>query len=567
MKQIKTTECDVLVIGGGSAGFAAAVTAAHYGLNVILTEKAHVFGGATSWSGGWLWVPRNPLAVEAGIIEDISEPKKYLKNELGEHYNETKIDKFLQNAPKMVDFFRKNTFLQFDDGNLIADIHGKSEGACNGGRSVIAKPVNAGVLGPWLKYMRPPMKETAFLGMPIQAGRDLKAFMNATKDPKAMWHVTKRLGHHIWDLIVHRRTMQLCNGSALIARLGKSALDLGVTLRTDTPARELIREGDRVVGAIVRGPHGDEIIRAKKGVVLATGGFAHDLNRRFKTFPKMTNAQDHWPLPPKEVSGDGLNMAEKVGAVASDNVVSPAAWCPVSRVPYADGQVGHFPHIIDRAKPGIISVLPNGKRFTNEANGYYDVVKAMIDVTEPGQEICAWILCDYQTQRRYGLGMTRPAPLPLKSWIDSGYLKTGATLEELAKACDIDANNLKSAIAEFNKHAAHGKDPVFGRGETNYNCKMGDMSHQPNGALGVIGQGPYFAIKMVPGSFGTFMGIQTDEHANAIDKDGKPIPGLYSVGVDMESIFKGFYPTGGVNLGPALTFGYIVGSELAGKLD
>lgn len=557
---------DIVVVGGGAAGFSAAVTAAFYKKRVLLIEKSHQLGGATCWSGGWAWVPRNRFAIAAGIKENISTPRRYLQNKLGDQFNAQKIDEFLTISPLMVDFFEENTFLKFDHGNGISDIHGSIEGAGTGGRSVIAKPVHGRVLGSWIHKIRPPMPETSFMGLPIMAGKDLWHFINSTKKPKSFFYTANRVTQHIWHKLRYGYTMQFANGSALIARLTKSALDLGVTIETTTEARELHVEKDEVVGVTIRSSKGDEYISVNQGVVLAAGGFAHDSERRKKLFPHLINKNDHWPLPPKEVTGDTLTMAEKIGAVISNTeVVSPAAWCPISIVPYKDGTTGHFPHIIDRAKPGTIAVLASGKRFVNEASGYHDIVDAMIKATPEGKEPMCWLIATHACQRKYGLGITKPWPFKLSTWINNGYLKKGNSLQELAKNCNIPYEALQETIKNFNQSVRNKIDNDFLRGSTDYNCKMGDPNHPYHPTLGVMETGPFYAIKMVPGSFGTFAGIRTNHRANVITAEKSPIHGLYAAGVDMESIMGGHYPTGGINLGPALTFGYIAGCELAGQ--
>lgn len=227
--ELPEIDCDVLVVGSGAAGLSAAVTAAWHGLKIIVVEKDAVFGGATAWSGGWAWVPCNPLARRAGIVEDIEQPRTYLRHELGEHFDPAMIDAFLRRAAHGR-FFEQHTALQFADGNAIADIHGDTPGAGTGGRSVIAAPYDGREVGRLLKRLRTTMRETSFMGMPIMAGADLSAFLNLTRSLKAAWHVTWRFTRHLLDLAVHGRAMQLVNGVALVARLAKSAEDLGVLL-------------------------------------------------------------------------------------------------------------------------------------------------------------------------------------------------------------------------------------------------------------------------------------------------------------------------------------------------
>lgn len=558
-----THEYDVLIIGSGAAGLAAAVTAAQHGQKVALVEKDHVLGGATAWSGGWMWVPRNPLARRAGIEEDIEQPRTYLRNELGEHYRGELVDAFLENCPEMVAFFEQHTALQFVDGNGIPDMHGDTPGAATGGHQVIAAPYDGRQVLDLLPKLRKTMRETSFMGMPIMAGADLAAFLNMTRSPKALLHVTRRFISHLYHLARYGRAMHLVNGVALIARLARSASDLGVELLTSSPARRLLSEDGRVCGAVVVQDGREVSIRAR-AVVLAAGGFPNDPVRRKAMFPRDETGHDNLALPPLSCSGDGLRLGESVGGRVADDLRSPVAWAPVSKVPYPDGTVGHFPHIIDRGKPGIIGVLQNGRRFVNEAGGYYDYVDAMLAATAEQEQACSWLICDHRFIRRYGLGFARPAPLPLTPHIRNGYLKRGNTLEALASACGIDPNGLLSTVSEFNQHARQGQDPLFGRGSTPFNRRSGDAAHPgPNPCVAPIEHGPFYAVKVQPGCFGTFAGLRTDGHARVLDGGGQPIAGLYAAGSDMASPLGGHYPSGGINLGPAMTFGYIAGRQAA----
>ena len=404
------------------------------------------------------------------------------------------------------------------------------------------------------------MRETTLLGMTIQAGPDLAAFMNVTRSPRAFLHVAGRLSRHLLDLAVNRRGMQLRNGQALVGRLLRSAVDLGVDLRASSPAIRLMHEGGVVTGAVLTTPKGEVEIRARRGLMLATGGFPHDRERRHRMFP----ADDqHLTLAVPSASGDGARLGESVGGVVDDTLAAAGAWCPVSLVPFPDGTTGRFPHIIERGKPGIIGVLADGRRFCNEGNGYHDYVDAMLRAVPAGQEVASWLICTHQFQRRDGLGIARPALLPLGPYLRSGYLKTGRTIAELARNCGIDPGGLERTIAEYNIHARKGEDPAFGRGSTLYNRYQGDPSNTPNSCVAPIERGPFYAVRVVPGSFGTFAGLKTDRSARVLDAGGAPIPGLYAVGTDMASVMGGQYPAGGINIGPAMTFGYIAGRHMA----
>ncbi|TQS92994.1 FAD-dependent oxidoreductase [Arthrobacter sp. TS-15] len=560
-------DCDVLVIGSGAGGMSAAVTAAFHGMKVIVVEKAEVCGGATSWSGGWAWAPGNPLAKAEGVNEDKETFRTYLREVLGDDYQADRVDAFLEAAPHMVGFFHNKTSLQFVPGSKINDIYGDLPGAGTGNRSVGPKPLNARTFKPGLRAkMRHQLYETSFLGMGIMAGPDLGKFLSASRgNPKGLFHAGWRFGFHLLDLLTHRRNMQLVNGTALTGRLMKSADDLGVDIRVATPATALLSdENGKVTGAVVRSTEGEVQINARRGVVLATGGFPNDVQRRKELFPKTPTGREHWTLSPGETTGDGINLAQAVGARFTTAVQSPAAWCPVSLVPYRNGRTGVFPHIMDRAKPGSIGVRADGKRFVNEANGYYDYVQALLAATPDGETVESWQIADSRFVRRFPLGMAKPLPVPLFPYLRSGYLIKGRTLEELATKCGIDPAELRRTVARFNANARSGVDPDFGRGESAFNRYGGDATHRPNPSLGPIEKGPFYAVRVVPGSFGTFAGVETDGRGRALNNQGHPIDGLYVAGNDQASVMGGHYPAGGINLGPALTFGYIAGRDLAG---
>ncbi|MEZ5732912.1 MAG: FAD-dependent oxidoreductase [Paracoccaceae bacterium] len=547
---------DLVVVGSGAAGLSAAVTAAHLGLSVTVLEKAEVIGGTTAWSGGWIWAPRNPVALRAGIVEDAGAPRQYLEEVLGYRFDAARVDAFLAAAPEMVVFFEAHTTLQFDGGLHIPDTYSDLPGAGQGGRSVIAKPYDARRLGAAVKLLRAPLPETTLKGLTIQAGPDLKAFMSATRSLRSFAYVAGRVSRHMADIALHARAMQLRNGSALVARLMRSALDLGVDLRPSCPARHLMTDGSRVCGVETEGGR----FIARRGVVLASGGFPQDPGRRAALFPR---DEEHLTLAVPGATGDGARMATEVRAAFSRDAEAPAAYCPVSNVVWPSGATGRFPHIIDRGKPGVIGVLANGRRFCNEGLGYHDYVRALLASVPEGQKARSWLVCDHRFIRRYGLGIVRPAPLPLQGWLRTGYLKRGTTISDLAGQTGIDAAGLQATIQRFNADARHGQDTEFGRGTTAYMRLQGDPAQTPNPCVAPIEHRPFYAVEVVPGSFGTFAGLATDARARVLRADGTPIPGLYAAGTDSLSVFGGHYPAGGINLGPALTFGFIAGRDVA----
>ncbi len=554
---------DALVVGTGASGMSAAVTAAHHGLNVLVVEKEARFGGTTARSGGWLWIPGTRLATEQGIHEPPGAAKAYFKHETTTHFNEKRVDAFLENGPKAIDFFTRNTCVQFDMPAVFPDYHAEAPGGQQGGRSMVTRPFNGRELGERIKQLAPPLPELTVFGMMLGSGPEIRHFMRAFKSLTSFVYVTKRLSRHFLDVIVHGRGMTLTNGNALAGRLAKAAMDRNIPVWLSSPVKKLVTEHDGVSGAIVEHEGKTVFVRARYGVVLACGGFPHDIERRKQLFPHAPTGKEHYSPSPEANTGDGLRLAEAVGGRVDPTIPHAAAWVPASVTTRRDGSKGVMPHFIDRAKPGVIAVTPKGKRFTNEGNSYHDFVQSMVQACKAEGEIFAWLLCDHQALRNYGLGCVAPSPLPIGRYLRSGYLKCGATVADLAKQIGIAPEVLETTIREFNATARSGQDPAFGKGTKAYNRYQGDAMVQPNPCVAPLEHGPYYAIKLVIGDIGTFAGLVTDENTQVLDAEGKPIKRLYAVGNDAASVMGGNYPGAGITLGPALTFGYVAATQLA----
>jgi succinate dehydrogenase/fumarate reductase flavoprotein subunit len=565
MSGTKSVSCDVLIVGSGAAGLATAAVAGVHGLDVVVAEKDSHVGGTTALSGGFMWVPCNPVSQRDGVKDSPEAARTYLQHEAGNHFNPECVDAFLENGPKAVAFFEEQTALKFEPASAFSDYHPTAPGGLPGGRSILAQPFDGRDLKREMKRLRPPLPELTFAGLMIGSGPELKHFFNVTRSPRSAVFVATRMASHMRDLAVSGRGMRLVNGNALAGRLFRAALDAKAKVWTDSPVIRLLAKDGAVRGAVVKSRGSEITVETKRGVVLAAGGFPQDKERRRSLFPHDPDGESHFSPAPLSNTGDGLRMAEEMGADLELGYPNAAAWVPVSRVPRKDGSVGVFPHFIDRAKPGLISVTPNGKRFVNEANSYHDFVQALFAVTPSEEPISrAFLVVDHAFIRRFGLGFVKPFPVPISPMIRSGYLKRGRTLAELASATGIDPGNLQATVAAYNKDAEAGEDKAFGKGSTAYNRFNGDPSFEPNPCLAPIAKAPFYAVEVVVGDLGTFDGVRTNGNAQALARDARPIPGLYAVGNDMASIMGGNYPGGGITLGPAITFGYIAARHLAG---
>ena len=457
-------ECDALVVGSGAAGMSAAVTAAHRGLNVLIVEKESCFGGTTARSGGWLWIPGTSLARAWGIDESPDQARTYLRHEAGNSFDAARVDAFLNAGPEAIDFFTSQTALRFDMPLVFPDYHAEAPGGTQGGRSMVTRPFDGRELGPQIRNLGAPLPELTVFGIMLGSGKDIVHFMRATKSLTSAIYVAKRLSRHFLDVIRYGRGMTLTNGNALAGRLAKSAFDLKIPLWLSSPVRELIVENGAVRGAMVEQEGRLVRIHARHGVILACGGFPHDVARRKAMFPHAPDGTAHYSPGPAGNTGDGLRMAEAAGGRVEDRLPNAAAWVPVSLTTRKDGTTGVMPHFIDRAKPGVIAVMADGRRFANEGNSYHDFVQAMMKAARPGEEISAFLICDHRSLRKYGLGCVPPFPMPLRRHLSTGYLMRGDTLASLAAQAGIDAGDWRRRLRSSTQRRRTDRIPLSARG-------------------------------------------------------------------------------------------------------
>jgi succinate dehydrogenase/fumarate reductase flavoprotein subunit len=546
---------DVIVVGSGVGGMTAAVVAAQHGLEVLVVEKTEFFGGTTAFSGGVAWIPNNHHMDDVGVADSREKTLEYLRNVLGNHYDAAKIEAFVDNAPAMLRYMEANTALDFVP-TPTPDYEQQHSGASRY-RGVLAKEFDGRRLGPHLRYLRRPRSElTVFESMQV-AGADIIPLRKAFRTVQGFSHTTKMVLSYAVQKLLYGRGTRVVSGNALAARLLRSALDANVTLWREASARKLVIENSRVAGLVVLRDGSEVTILARQAVVMASGGFGSNEEMRKQFMPL---AEHHVSVQPEGNVGDGVRMGVEAGADLITTNPANAIFIPVSMAQRPDGSWAKFPHImIDRYMPGSIAVDPAGKRFVNEGGSYHNFVLKMQQLGLPK----AYMIADRRFLRTYGMGLARPFPYPVRPWVKNGYLAEASTIGALAEKIGISPKVLEQTIARFNEHAMEGEDPDFARGADVHSRFRGDQENKPNPSLGPILKPPFYAMTMLPGDLSSVAGLNTDERARVLTKAGEVIPGFYALGLDMNSMTKGFYPGGGSSLGPGLTFGYIAARDIA----
>jgi succinate dehydrogenase/fumarate reductase flavoprotein subunit len=559
------TSCDVLVAGSGAAAFAAAITARHAGLEVLMAEKEPLFGGTTALSAGVVWMPANSHARRAGIDDSAQAALRYLAAAAGNRLDRARAEAFVTTAATALDFLESRTHVRYELAPTWADYEPDLDGGADGGRSLVPVPFDGRRLGDLFPKLRPPLETMMLFGGMMVGRNDLPHLFNMTRSAASALHVAGMVGRYGYDRLGHGRGTRLTNGNALIARLALSAREQAIPLWLGAGIKRLVMNAGRVIGVVVERSGLDERIEVRRAVVLACGGFPGDAKLKAELYGHATGDGRHCSLPPSGNSGDGIRLATAAGGTLVSDVHHPAAWAPVSLVPSQDGRPPRpFPHFFDRGKPGYIAVDRRGRRFVNEAKSYHVFVPAMIEACRGDDRIECWNICDRRAIRRFGLGAAPPFPGRLAPFVRSGYLTAAASMAELARRLGIDPAGLEATVARFNQHARQGEDPEHGRGGDAYQRFNGAPGHAPNPCLAPLEMPPFYAVRLIPGDIGTFAGLKTDPCARVLDREGRPVPGLFAVGNDAASVMGGTYPGAGITIGPALTFGYIAGRTLAG---
>ena len=551
-------DCDVLVIGSGAGGLTAAITAAKSGLKVTLLEATPVFGGTTAFSGGGVWIPANHHQPELGVTDTAAEAEAYLKAVLGNYYDSARIGAFIEAAPAMLRFLEAETEVLLT-ASTVPD-YAPGEPGWKTGRCLLTADYDGRKLGSWFAKLRRPIPEMGLFASMQLSPMDAYMMANWNKSLAGFTVTARRMLGYAADRLSGRRGSVLANGNALAGRLLKSAVDAGVTLLEERRARSLITTDGTVTGVVAEHRGGEERYSARLGVILASGGFGANDAMRKQYLPQ---SEAGWSLMAEGSQGDGITMGVAVGGNLNSENHGNGIWVPASAFRRADGSLARFPSLFfDRHCPGSILVdARTGKRFVNESGPYqsFGETAYRAGVTK------IWQINDLTAVKKYGMGMVKPAPFPIGPWVKKGYVVEAGSIRELAAKIGLDPAALEKTVLDFNGYADAGKDPDFQRGDDYYSAYMGDAAHGPNPALGALRGAPFYALEIRPSDLSTLVGLDTNEHAQVVTRDGAAIPGLYAAGVDSNNIMRGRYPGGGSSLGPAMTFGYLAARHLAAQ--
>lgn len=524
----------------------AAIAAADAGASVLVLEKQERIGGSTCMSGGILWVPNNPVMHAAGASDSYDEAMAHFEAVVGDVGQASSYERrhaFLTAGPEMVAFLQqRGLHLVYCRG--YSDYYSDAKGGHDDGRGIEPMPFNGRVLGEWLDKLQPGLAQS--LGLSVM-----------TNEARSLSHYNRSLGAFATSARIvlrtyaakARRQALLTNGASLIAQLLRIALADGVDVWTEAPLADLVVEDGRIAGVRTTRNGEPVLVEARRGVLLAAGGFAHNRAMRGEFGGEQPN-EAKWSIANPGDTGEALQTAMRCGA--QTDLMDEAWWLPSPRT----GRFGQSTLDQARQRPRTIYVDADGRRFVNESNSYMEVGKAMYARNKTSRAVPCWLIFDDRYRKRYAHLRSRPGRFP-KELLESGRLKRANTLGELAEMCGIDPDGLTETIDHFNEHARHGKDPDYGRGHSAYNRALGDPNRRVHPCLGPIDEAPYYACEVVPGDIGTCGGLVTDEHARVLDSNDRPIDGLYATGNITATVMGRHYLGPGASIANTMVFGYL----------
>lgn len=555
-KSLTEVQTDVLVVGSGASGLTAALTAADQSAAVLIIEKGHLFGGTSATSGGTIWIPNNHLIAPAGGSDSPEDAERYI-TALAEGFSSSeRIRAFVEHAPRMFRYLDERTDVKFESLTRYCDYHPELPGGRPGFRSCQALPIACDVLGSEFDLLQPPHVGTTAFGRINWTAREAHPLITQSKGAKQIF--LKIAAKYYLDVRQRWKTARdrrLTGGGALIARLRWSLRKRKVPMQLSTELVGFLVENGRVVGARVLNNGLPQTIRARRGVILASGGFERNAEMRARYLPAPTTTA--WSAGNPFNTGSATVAAMELGVQTAN--LDSAWWAPGYKLADEDRA---RPMFVERSLPGSIMVDGAGQRFCNEAASYHVTggLMARGHRAADGGTVPSWFIFDARYRGKYALGPIFPGPPSFDRGIRASMraiLRSAPTIAELATQIGVPEANLVATVSQFNDYARSGRDPDFARGESLYDRYYGDPAITPNNCLAPLEKGPFYAIPIQPCDIGTNGGIVTDAHARALDAAGAPIPGLYAAGNCSASPMGKSYPAAGATLGPGMTFGYL----------
>ena len=548
---------DLLIAGSGGGGMVAALAALDSGIDPLVIEKQALVGGATGLSGGMVWLPNNPLMRAEGIPDSHEDGLAYFDDvvgDIGAASSPARREMFLTAGYEMINFLTRKG-VRFVRCPGWSDYYPNHKGGNEAGRAIECVPYDAAALGNWSDKVQPSMSKN--YGGFVLKTNELRAVQYFNRSPRA-FAVAARVFARTRAARLRRREM-LTNGASLIGQMLKVLIDLRgePPIWTNTAMEDLIVEDGRVLGARVSRNGATLNIEARKGVLLAAGGFSRNADMRRRYSGGQPN-EALWSIANAGDTGEVLETAMRLGA--KTDLLDEAWWLP--SVFIANGGDAAKALGRGRQRPGAIYVDGTGRRFCNESNSYVEVGKAMY----ANKAVPCWMVCDEGSIGRYvwGANPFRKRRIP-EELIARGAVLRADTIGDLARQMDVPADALERTVKRFNGFADKGLDPEFGRGQSAYNDCLGDPGYRPNAALGPLVQAPYYATRVVPADVGTCGGVLTNEHAQVLDEDDCVIDGLYATGNITATVMGRNYLGAGGSIAYTMVFGYVAARHAAGR--
>jgi 3-oxosteroid 1-dehydrogenase len=540
-------EVDLVSVGSGAGGLAAAITAQDHGLSVVVLERSREVGGVTAYSMGEVWIPGNHLAVELKIEDSPDSGFRYVQSLSMGYGDERAMRNQAIHGPVALKYFESKIGLKMQVIRDFPDYYyPHNNDSVAEGRYLEVEPFPADQLGEWQHKTRlTPHLPAGFTHEDIFHGGGLANILG-------------------WDygLLADRITKDLrCLGPGLAAYFVKGALDRGIPLYTNTSAEELIGDGERIIGVRATRDGKDFFIKANRGVVLAVSGY----ERNPELAKNLSNLLEPVSMVFGTVDGAHFRLAGPVGAKIARMPDPPNLGIHMPGEEHDNGTPlwrGSLPFL---GLPHTIVVNRAGKRFSNEA--FYRSVYFAVDIvdgaTQTHPNYPCWMVFDHQARTKYPCGGAMPGQdLP------EGFAAVAGTLAELAEKIGVDAEGLHMTVENFNTYAEAGEDPAFKRGTFPWGAVMtGDLKHKPNPNLGPLREGPYYAVelKRMGGGGITGTGLLADNHCRVIGWNDRPIDGLYVAGNSMARIDTGAVMQSGISNARGMTHGYLAGRHAAGQ--